>query len=146
MLCNMLYSNNPRAQLLLPAGPAQANEGAVAARPGGCQFAGISLLHLQLHLLLCSTRQPWRVLHALGGPSGAAGSAVWPIARLPPACSAGGGCRPRAALEEGFQARQQICIRIRGCTVSWPRRRCTGSARQAVIRTWLEDSFTNKGS
>ena len=86
----MLY-NIPRAQLLLPAGPALANDGAVAARPGGCQFAGIRLLHLQLHLLLCATRQPWRVLHALGGPRRAAGSAEWPIARLPPACSAGEG-------------------------------------------------------
>ena len=108
----MLY-NNPRVQLLLPAGPAQAKEGAVAARSGGCQFAGIRLLHLQLHLLLCATRQPWRALHALGGPRRAAGSAEWPIARLPPACRS-------AALEEGLQARQQIRIRIRGCTVSWP--------------------------
>ena len=132
MLCNMLYSNNPRAQLLLPAGPAQANEGAVAASPEGCQFAGISLLHLQLPLLLCSTRQPWRVLHALGGPSGAAGSAVWPIARLPPACSAGG----RA---EGTTADLHSHARLH-CLVAaaaLPRQ-----ARQAV----MEDACTNKES
>ena len=119
----MLY-NIPRAQLLLPAGPALANDGAVAARPGGCQFAGIRLLHLQLHLLLCATRQPsrWRVLHALGGPRRAAGSALSQQSRQSP------GCRSRAALEEGLQARQQICIRIIDCTVSWQRRRCADSA------------------
>ena len=138
LLCNMLYKN-PHAQLLLPAGPAPAKGSTVAARSGGCQFAGIRFLHLQLHLLVCSTRQPWRVLHALGGPRRAAGSAEWPIARLPPACRS-------AALEEGLQARQQIRIRIQGCTVSWLRRRCADSARQAVIRTWLEDACTNKES
>ena len=89
LLCNMLYKK-PHAQLLLPAGPAPATGRAVAARSWGCQFAGIRLLHPQLHLLLCATRQSWRVLHALGGPRRAAGSAEWPIARLPPAYSAGG--------------------------------------------------------
>ena len=39
MLCN-----NPHVQLLLPAGPAQATDSAMAARRGGCQFAGIRLL------------------------------------------------------------------------------------------------------
>ena len=87
---NKLDYNNPHAQLLLPAEPVPAADG--AARSGGCQFAEIRLLHLQLHLLLCATHQLFSLLHALGGPRRAAGSAEWPIARLPPApaCRAGG--------------------------------------------------------
>ena len=85
----MLY-NKLHAQLPLPAGPAPAADSAAAARSGGCQFAGIGLLHLELHLLFCVTRQPYSLLHALGGPRRAAGSAEWSIARLPPARSSGG--------------------------------------------------------
>ena len=62
LLCNMLYN----ALLLLPA--RLAGNCAAVARRGGCQFAGIRLLHPPLHLLLCSTRQPFSLLHALGGP------------------------------------------------------------------------------
>ena len=91
LLCNiMMLYNNPHAQLLLPAGPAPAADSAVAARSGRCQIAGIRLLHLQMHLLFCATRQPFSLLHALGGPRRAAGSAESP------------GCRPRAALAKGL--------------------------------------------
>ena len=85
----MLY-NNSNTQLLLPAGPVQAADSTATVRHRGCQFAGIRLLHLQLHLLLCSTRQQFNLLHALGGPRHAVGSAEEPIALLPPACSGGG--------------------------------------------------------
>ena len=60
---NKLDYNNPHAQLLLPAEPVPAADG--AARSGGSQFAEIRLLHLQLHLLLCATHQPFSLLHAL---------------------------------------------------------------------------------
>ena len=67
LLCNMLH-NNPHAQLLLSAGCRQpAADSTATARHGGCQFAGIRLLHLPLDLLLCATRQPFSLLHALGG-------------------------------------------------------------------------------
>ena len=82
-LCNILY-NYPHAQLLLPSGPAKAADSAVAARRGGCQFAGIGFLHLPLHLPLCATRQQFSLLHILGGHRRAAGSAEWPIAQLLP--------------------------------------------------------------
>ena len=128
LLCNMLY-NNPYAQQLQPAGQASAADSAAAARRGGCQFLGIRLLHdlhLPLHLLLCSwhcaTRQPFGLLHALSCPRRAAGSAEWPIARQPPACSGGG----RAA---GMTADRHS---IRGCTVSWPR----GAAQMALGWQW----------
>ena len=106
-------------------------DSAVASR---CQFAGIRLIHLQMHLLLFATCQLWCMLHVLGCPRRAAGSAEWPIAQL----------QPLVALEGGLQAQQQICIRIWGCAVLWPWQRCAKSARQAVIRTWLEDACTNK--
>ena len=77
----MLY-NNHHAQLLLPSGPVPATDSAVTARSEGSQFVGIRLLHLQLHLLLCATRQLFSLLPALGGPRRAEGSAEWPIARL----------------------------------------------------------------
>ena len=102
--------------------------------------ARIWLLHLLLYLLLCATRRYApkghtrqsiskisSLLRTLGGPRRAAGSAECPIARLLPACSGGG----RAA---GMTA-DRICIR--GCAVSWSRRRTAlRLARRAVIRTW----------
>ena len=106
LLCKMLY-NNPQAQLLLPAWPAPASNSAAAARRGGCQCAG-RLLHMLLHLLFCSTRQPFSLLRKLGSLRRTAGSAEWPIIRLPPACSGGG----RAAC----MTADSICIR--GCPVS----------------------------
>ena len=72
----MLYN----ALLLLPA--RLAGNCAAVARRGGCQFAGIRLLHPPLHLLLCSTRQPFGLLQALGARGARlAQSAEWPIAR-----------------------------------------------------------------
>ena len=66
--CNIIY-NNPDAQLLLPSWPAAAAGSAAAARRGGCQFAGIGLLHPPLHFKLlwqcCATRQPFSLLHAV---------------------------------------------------------------------------------
>ena len=124
---NKLDYNNPHAQLLLPAEPVPAADG--AARSGGCQFAEIRLLHLQLHLLLCATHQPFSLLHALGGPRRAAGSAEWPIARLPPACRAGG-------TAAGTTADSHLHPRLR-CLVAAAelrRRRSAGSDKNLVER------------
>ena len=132
----MLY-NIPRAQLLLPAGPALANDGAVAARPGGCQFAGIRLLHLQLHLLLCATRQPWLVpvLHA-GGPRHAASSAESPIARLLPACSAGLGGRAAGTTADLHSHPSLHCL---VAAAALRRQRSAGSDKNLVGRRVHEE-------
>ena len=128
MLCN-----NPHAQVLLPAGPAPAADSTAAAHRGGCQFAGIRLLHL-LHLLLCATYQPCSLLHAPGGPRRSAASAEWPIAWLPPACSGG---ERAAGITTDSHSHPRLQLQ---------RRCCTDGARRSVMRPWLEDACTDKGS
>ena len=129
----MLY-NNPHAQLLLPSWPAQAadSDSAVAARRGEYQFAGVWFLHLLLHLLLCSTRQPFSLLHAPGCPRRVAGSAEWPISQLQPACSGGG----RAA---GTTADSHLHPRLH-CLVT--ALALPDGSLHALKRTWLEDACT----
>ena len=84
----MLY-NNPHANLLLPDWPALAASSAAAARSGGCQFAGITLLHPPLHLLLCATRQSFSQLHALGGPKRGGANRPFAASVLQPAAAEG---------------------------------------------------------
>ena len=142
LLCSMQYSN-PHAQLPLPSWPAPttvSGRSATAAHHGGCQFAGIGLLHQQLHLLLCATRQPFSLLHALGCPKRC--GANRPVAAVLPACCCGG----RAAfITADSRSHPRLCC-LAGLVDSWPLRRCAAGTRQAVIKTWLEDACINKGS
>ena len=69
------------------------------------------------------------MLHALGSPRRAAGSAAARVQRR----------------RDGLQASNQIRTRIRGCAVSQPLLCCAAGALLAVIWTWLDDTCTNKG-
>ena len=88
----MLY-NNPHAQVLKPAWPAPAADSAMARR-GAVSLQG-SRYYICSCICCCVPRasRGARSMCWAQWARGAAGSAEWPIARLPPACSA----RERAA-------------------------------------------------
>ena len=115
--------------MLLPSWQALAVDSSAAACRGGCQFARIRLSHLLLHLLLCTMRQPFSLLHALGCPRRTAGSAEWLIALLPPACSGG---RRYADMTADSHSHPRLCCLVAAAVLR--RRSSAGSDKSMVGR------------